>query len=85
MEVIIMHRQRKKLNLDSQNKILNFILQMETIPEDYVLEDFPGYLRVNAHSINGVLYAARDFEEVYLVNVMKPGMFPDFVEEFVND
>lgn len=77
-----MHRQRKKLNLDSQNKILNFILQMETIPEDYVLEDFPGYLRVNAHSINGVLYAARDFEEVYLVNVMKPGVFPEFVEEF---
>lgn len=36
-----MHRQRKKLNLDSQNKILNFILQMETIPENYVLEDFP--------------------------------------------
>ena len=77
-----MHRQRKKLNLDSQNKILNFILQMETIPEDYVLEDFPGYLRVNAHAINGVLYAARDFEEIYLVNVMNPGIFPDFIEEF---
>ena len=30
-------RQRKKLIFDSQNKILNFILQMETIPEDYVL------------------------------------------------
>ena len=80
-----MHRQRKKLNLDSQNKILNFILQMESIPENYVIEDFPGYLRVNAHSINGVLYAARDFEEVYLVNAMKPGVFPDFVEEFAND
>lgn len=76
-------RQRKKLIFDSQNKILNFILQMEAIPEDYVLEDFPGYLRVNAHSINGVLYAARDFEEVYLVNVMNPGVFPEFVEEFV--
>ena len=75
-------RQRKKLILDSQNKILNFILQMETIPEDYVLEDFPGYLRVNAHSINGVLYAARDFEEVYIVNAMNPGVFPEFVEEY---
>ena len=78
-----MHRQRKRLNLDSQNKILNFILQMETISEDYVLEDFPGYLRVNAHSINGVLYAARDFEEIYLVNVMKPGVCPDVMEEFI--
>ena len=76
-------RQRKKLIFDSQNKILNFILQMETIPEDYVLEDFPGYLRVNAHSINGVLYAARDFEEVYLVNVMNPGVFPEFIKEFM--
>ena len=78
-----MLRKRKKLNLDSQNKILNFILQMEDVSEDYVIEDFPGYLRVNAHSINGVLYAARDFEEVYLVNVMRPGMYPEFIEEFV--
>ena len=78
-----MYRKRKQLNLNSQNKILNFILQMETIPEDYVIEDFPGYLRVNAHSVNGVLYAARDFEEIYLVNVKEPGVFPDFVEEFV--
>lgn len=78
-----MHRLRKKLQLNSQNTILNFILKMENIQEDYVLEDFPGYLRVNAHSINGVLYAARDFEEVYLVNVKKPGVFPDFIEEFV--
>ena len=77
-----MYRKRKQLNLNSQNKILNFILQMETIPEDYVIEDFPGYLRVNAHSVNGVLYAARDFEEIYLVNVKEPGVFPDFVEEF---
>ena len=77
-----MQRSRKKLNLNSQNKILNFILQMETISEDYVLEDFPGYLRVNTHSINGVLYAARDFEEVYLVNVMHTGVFPEFIDEF---
>ena len=78
-----MQRKRKHLKLDSQNKILNFILQMEEISEDYVIEDFPGYLRVNAHSINGVLYAARDFEEIYLVNVMHPGVYPDFIEEFV--
>lgn len=78
-----MNRQRKQLALNSQNKILNFILQMENVEEEYVIEDFPGYLRVNAHSINGVLYAARDFEEIYLVNVMHPGVFPEFIEEFV--
>ena len=74
--------QRKRLKLDSQNKILNFILQMENIPENYVIEDFPGYLRVSAHSVNGVLYAARDFEEIYLVNVEQPGVFPDFIGEY---
>ena len=78
-----MNRQRKRLTLNSQNKILNFILQMESIPEEYVIEDFPGYLRVNAHSVNGVLYAARDFSEIYLVNVKNPGVFPEFIEEFV--
>lgn len=77
-----MQRKRKQLKFDSQNKILNFILQMENIEEEYVIEDFPGYLRVNAHSVNGVLYAARDFEETYLVNVKNPGIFPDFIEEF---
>ena len=77
-----MQRKRKHLKLDSQNKILNFILQMETVSEDYVIEDFPGYLRVNAHSVNGVLYAARDFEETYLVNVKQPGVFPSFIEEY---
>jgi hypothetical protein len=77
-----MQRKRKRLKLDSQNKILNFILQMENIPENYVIEDFPGYLRVSAHSVNGVLYAARDFEEIYLVNVEQPGVFPDFIGEY---
>ena len=77
-----MQRKRKCLKLDSQNKILNFILQMENIPENYVIEDFPGYLRVSAHSVNGVLYAARDFEETYLVNVEQPGVFPDFIGEY---
>lgn len=78
-----MQRKRKQLKFDSQNKILNFILKMENIEEEYVIEDFPGYLRVNAHSVNGVLYAARDFEETYLVNVKNPGVFPDFIEEYI--
>ena len=57
---------------------------MKIISENYILKGFlPSYLRVNAHSINGVLYAARDFEEIYLVNIMKPGVFPDFIDEFV--
>ena len=73
---------RKRLVFNNQHKILDFILKMEEEPEEYVLEDFRGWLRVNAHSINGVLYAARDFEEIYLVNVMNPGVFPEFVEEF---
>lgn len=77
-----MNRKRKRLSFDNQHQILDFILKMEQIEEEYVLEDFEAYLRVNAHSINGVLYAARDFDEMYLVNVEQPGAYPDFIEEF---
>lgn len=75
---------RKELAFNSQHKILDFIIKMEKETDAYVIEDFDGYLRVNAHSINGVLYAARDFDELYLVNNTNPGSFPDFVEEFKN-
>ena len=74
---------RKRLAFQNQHQILDFILKMENEPQEYVLEDLRGWLRVNAHSVNGVLYAARDFEEIYLVNVMHPGVFPEFIEEFV--
>ena len=76
---------RKRLNFNGQHQILDFILKMENEPEEYVLEDFRGFLRVNAHSINGALYAARDFEEIYIMNTVNHGKFPDFIEEFVDD
>lgn len=73
---------RKRLFFNDQHQILDFILKMENEPEEYVLEDFRGWLRVNAHSINGALYAARDFEGIYIMNTQNHGKFPDFIEEF---
>ena len=76
---------RKRLVFKDQHDVLNFILKMENEPEEYVLEDFRGWLRVNAHSINGALYAARDFEEIYIMNVKNHGAFPSFIDEYVNN
>ena len=73
---------RKRLVFNNQHEILDFILKMEQETDDYVLEDFRGWLRVNAHSINGALYAARDFKEIYIMNTTRHGEFPDFIGEF---
>lgn len=73
---------RKRLAFNGQHQILDFILKMENETDEYVLEDFRGWLRVNAHSINGALYAARDFEEIYIMNVTNHGYFPEFIKEF---
>lgn len=55
---------------------------MSNESDDYVLEDSSGWLRVNAHSINGTLYAARDFDEIYIMNVTNNDAFPSFIGEF---
>ena len=74
--------QRVKLRFDNQHKILDFIIKMENVSDACVIENEEGYLRVNAHSINGVLYAARDFDNLYFVNNTNPGVFPDFINNF---
>lgn len=76
---------RKLLKFHSQHQILDFILKMEKETDEYVLEDFRGWLRVNAHSINGALYAMRDFDSIYIMNVTNHGAFPKFIEEFTNE
>lgn len=76
---------RKKIYFDCQHKVLDFILKIsQEDHEEYVIEDYEGFLRVNARSITGVLYAVKDFEELYLRNCEHPGCFPDFVENFVS-
>lgn len=76
---------RKLLKFHSQHQILDFILKMENETDEYVLEDFRGWLRVNAHSINGALYASRDFDNIYIMNVTNHGEFPSFIEEFTDE
>ena len=75
--------QRVKLKFDNQHKILDFIIKMENISDACVIENEEGYLRVNAHSFNGALYAARDFDNLYFVNNTNPGVYPDFIKDFV--
>lgn len=74
---------RIKLVFNTQHKILDFIIKMEDFSDACVIENESGYLRVNAHSINGALYAARDFDELYFVNNTNPGLFPDFINDFM--
>ena len=76
---------RKLLKFHSQHQILDFILKMENETDEYVLEDFRGWLRVNAHSINGALYAMRDFDNIYIMNVTNHEAFPKFIGEFEDD
>lgn len=73
---------RKQLHLKGQNKVLNFILQMENVEDACVIENQEGFLRVSAQSVNGVLYAARDFDKLYFVNTTHPGQYPDFLKEY---
>ena len=68
-----------------QKKVLDFILNLENEECDkceYILEDYCGHLRVNARSITGVLYASRDFEDLYIVNCTKDGEFPSFMDNY---
>ena len=71
---------RKELFFDSQPSILDFILKMEKEEDEYFIEDDGGFLRVNAHSVNGTLYAARDFDHCFLINKTNPECFPNFLD-----
>lgn len=71
---------RKELFFDSQHSILDFILKMEKEEDEYFIENDEGFLRVSAHSVNGTLYAARDFDHCFLINKTNPECFPNFLD-----
>lgn len=49
----------------------------------YTIENFNSSLRINARSLNGVIYAAMDFnDELFLVNETADGVYPNAVNEF---
>lgn len=77
---------RRKLKFDCQHKVLDFIMKISESEnkDEFVIEDYEGHLRVNARSITGVLYATKDFEDIYLRNCEHPGCFPDFIEKFLD-
>lgn len=58
-------------------------LNRDGTSDRYTLENFSGTLRINARSLNGVIYAAMDFnDELFLVNETHDGVYPNSINEF---
>lgn len=76
---------RAHIRLMAMKDIDAFIsaLNQDGTPDRYTLENFSGSLRINARSLNGVIYAAMDFnDELFLVNETRDGVYPNSINEF---
>lgn len=60
---------RTEINLTTDRDISTFIQTATNQKDELVLENFDGSRRVSASSMLGVMYAAAEFGQVYLVNV----------------
>jgi phosphotransferase system HPr-like phosphotransfer protein len=60
---------RAEINLTTDRDINAFIQAAMNQDDELVLENFDGSRRVSAGSMLGVMYAAAEFGQVYLVNV----------------
>lgn len=60
---------RTEINLITDRDVSAFIQIAMNHPDELVLENFDGSRRVSASSMLGVMYAAAEFGQVYLVNV----------------
>ena len=71
---------------DSFSEIQNFIndvTQAAAIEEtSFCLENKYGGLRINAASALGVIYAVTEWDELYLVNVDRDGVFSAWVDKY---
>lgn len=80
-------RVRAKLILETGQQVKAFVrdVNFDPNPNDWVLENFDGSLRISASSLLGVMYASAEWNgEVYLVNTAhKRGyQFPAFVDRY---
>ena len=74
---------RAHIRLMTLNDIKNFVenLNSDGTVDRYTIENEDGSLRINARSIEGVIYAAVDYnEETYLVNETNDGMYPSGID-----
>lgn len=69
---------RAHIRLNTATEASKFV---STLNEDhYVLENFDGSVRVNAHSFLGVLYIMTEHaDEMFVVNTTNDGIFPSVI------
>ena len=76
---------RAHIRLMTMNDIKNFVsvLNSDGTTNRYTIENADGSLRINARSIEGVIYAAVDYnDETYLVNETNDGVYPSGIDDY---
>lgn len=76
---------RTHIRLMTMKDIKNFveILNSDGTVDRYTIENSDGSLRINARSLEGVIYAAIDYnDETYLVNETNDGVYPHGIDEY---
>ena len=76
---------RTHIRLMTMKDIKNFVelLNTDGTADRYTIENTSGSLRINARSLEGVIYAAIDYnDETYLVNETNAGVYPSGIDEY---
>ena len=75
---------RAEIQLTTTQDIADFvsIINMDGTPNHYAITNEDGSLSVNARSYLGMLYAATEFEYLYLVNQTEDGEFPKGIDKY---
>lgn len=76
---------RTHIRLMTMKDIKNFVelLNTDGTADRYTIENSNGSLRINARSLEGVIYAAIDYnDETYLVNETNDGVYPHGIDEY---
>lgn len=76
---------RTHIRLMTMKDIKNFVelLNTDGTADRYTIENTSGSLRINARSLEGVIYAAIDYnDETYLVNETNNGVYPSGIDGY---
>ena len=76
---------RAHIRLNTMKEIKNFVqsLNSDGTADRYTIENANGSLRINARSLEGVIYAAIDYnDDTYLVNETNDGVYPSGIDDY---
>ena len=76
---------RAHIRLSTMKEITSFVqlLNADGTADRYTIENASGSLRINARSLEGVIYAAIDYyDETYLVNETNDGVYPSGIDSY---